>query len=165
MSEDLKRILGSLILIAIYVIPLSLLWWGIRRFRRRRVAREKARAEAERRAAEEAAARAAAGETPEPAPYRFHIEGGTILGAFLIYFVLLLGALSGARKWWGYIFQAAYLGFLGLTFWTAFSRKEFERERARDPELTRGNWISMWLVLFALIPLAAWLILGLPAFF
>jgi len=68
----------------------------------------------------------------------------------------------GAHRWWGWVFQIAYLGFLAAVFWTTFSRSEYEKARALHPDLTRGGFMILWALLFVALPLLVWLLFVLP---
>ncbi len=85
------------------------------------------------------------------------------IGNALVYLVVLLGIVAGVGKWWGLLFHALYLCFvLGFT-WTTLSRKQFERARAHYPDTNRETWIFNFGLFFVLLPLAAWLVFGLPS--
>ncbi|MBI4466380.1 MAG: hypothetical protein HY656_02985 [Acidobacteria bacterium] len=151
-----------ILILVLSVAPFVLLLWGLRRFGRWRQARaEKARREAEERAARAAqmAAGAAPQETAPPSP-ALHIEGGTLLGLYVIYFLLLFGVFLSRLRWWGYLLLALYWALWGFSLWNALSRGEYERIRAKDSAVTRRQFVIFWLMLTVIPPLVPWLLFG-----
>jgi hypothetical protein len=81
-----------------------------------------------------------------------------LVAPLVIYPCLLWGAVRGWQHWWGYPFDAVYLGLVGLFLWEALSRKEFEKAGADDPSLNRATWVLNWLIFFVVLPLGAWMV-------
>ena len=146
---------GWILVLLIFVAPLVALWWVVRRVRRWWHARQQSRIAPAEQAAESSAA--APSEEATAGGYSFP------LGMPLVVYPLLLVAIvQGAGKWWGYAAHAVYLILIAAFLWLAFSRAQFEKIRAHDPSLTRATWLLNWLLFFVVLPLAAWLLLGLP---
>ena len=81
----------------------------------------------------------------------------------IVYPLLLLATTRGVGAWWGYLAQVVYLGLVGLFAWEGLSRKQYEQIHAKEASLNRLTWMLNWLIFFVLLPLAAWLVVGLPA--
>lgn len=147
--------LFTILLLALYITPLILLWWGIRRFRQWRIKRSQ---EIQRRI-EKRPSPIAAGQPVESEGMGYSYPLGIPL---VIDPLILLGIYKGLGKWWGYLFHAVYFGLIGLFLWEALSRKEYEKTQAAHPTLNRITWMLNWLLFFIFLPLLAWLFFGLP---
>ncbi|MBI4499888.1 MAG: hypothetical protein HY700_01885 [Gemmatimonadetes bacterium] len=79
----------------------------------------------------------------------------------LLHPLLLIGMVVGRGKWWVYLLHSVYFGVIGVFFWTAVSRAQWERMRAKVPTLTRANWVLNWMIFFVVLPLLLWVFFGL----
>jgi hypothetical protein len=162
----LEPLTALLVLLALYLVPLGVLWWLVRFLRQRRNLREETAAGA-RVAAPSVAGDAKAGSRDGSECTPAVAAGGSSfsfpLGVPLVLCpLLLLGIGRGSGRWWGYGLHAAYLGLVACFIWQAASRKQFERIHSKDPTMNRETWIVNWLLFFVILPMLAWAACGLP---
>jgi hypothetical protein len=141
---------GWILVLAVMVAPLVAVWWAVRRVRRWWRERAKGKAAA-------TVSEAAAQEKTPAGGYSFPL--GIPL---IVYPLLLLAIRTKAGTGWAIAAHIAYFILLELFLWEALSRKQFEKIRANDPSLNRATWLLNWLLFFVAIPLAAWILFGLP---
>jgi len=75
--------------------------------------------------------------------------------------LLLVAMVMGRGRWWGLAVQGVYLLIVAVFFWVAVSRSQFEKVRAKVPDLQRANWVMNWMFFFVILPLLLWAFFGL----
>ena len=162
MSDRLMDAALSVLLIALYVVPLVgillLLRWWKRRSQRRALAVQ-ARAVA---AALEVPGEETATEQPAEVPAGYRIDMSAVYGSWFMFAICVAVVLLAVGRWWGYIGHAVYAVFLLAVYWTAFSKLGYETERKKCESLGRSDYVRVNLLFFAAIPTLVWFALMVP---
>ena len=79
-------------------------------------------------------------------------------GAPIGFCLLLLGAVTHRGNFWGYLWQACYLGIVVVATYSTFSPKELAAEKLRRPGTTRREHYVKLGVPYILVPVVAWTI-------
>ncbi len=156
MNMPLQRMLVGAGILLLYLLPLVLLWWGFRSRRRWRQARG---LESPTPTVSAPPNRSVA----EPPRSGFHIAARQVALVYGCYVVLLAAAVVSRRYRLALLPQSLYLALLAVTWWSALSPRQYAIERSREPGLTRRDYIGALIGFFGVMPLALWLVLGLPA--
>ena len=152
MNQRLQHALIYLGIAVAYFVPLLLVWWGFRMRRQWRRVRGLERVEARDRGV-------AAQRGPSEG---FHFSLQQVVVVYAAYIILIGLAILARGHWISFLPQALYLALVALTWWSAFSPRQFAIERSRDPGLTRSGYVTLMLGTFGIMPLAVWFGVGLP---
>ncbi len=152
MNPRLQHALIYFGIAAAYFVPILLVWWGFRKRRQwRRV-----------RGLEPVEGRRGGVAAQRGAREGFHFSLQQVVVVYSGYIILIGLAILARAHWISFLPQALYLALIAVTWWSAFSPRQFAIERSRDPALTRSGYVTLTLGTFGIMPLAVWLGVGLP---
>ena len=82
------------------------------------------------------------------------------LGVPLVVCPLLFFLAAGGRdRFWGYVFHGLFFLLTAPYFYSAISKKEYEKIAGRHPDMNRATWVLNWALFFVVLPVLAWVII------